>query len=161
MNSKDFKIIFFFLAEVLFLINQADAAAVILGGYDQERSNAVIGDVELYGCPGQNSIELEPLPIPTYLGGAVKLENEQSILFCGGYQVFNDTGRMTNKCYSYNAITNTWTPTLPLLQERYAFMLTNIDSMDDTEPDKLPTALGYHIDTEIQDMISNTWQPYR
>ena len=96
--------------------------------------------VELFGCPGRESIELDPIPYKVIWGSGAKLVNENTVLHCGGYVIEEDAS--TNECFTFNLINKSWTQVLPLLQSRFYYLITNVDSLDDTEPDLLPLAIG-------------------
>ena len=88
---------------------------------------------EIFGCPGEASIEVADFPLISVGAAGIFWDSEQVPLVCGGVDCYyNDnemaTGNVTNQCFTFDAEANAWNEVEALLNNRVLHFMGQITS---------------------------------
>jgi len=143
---------------------EAEEIALIIGGVwiPELPGDRVLSSVEIFGCDGRNTIEVEDYPITgTYLPGAVFLADKAEVLVCGGFGCPGGAPRCSDRldCHTFSLITGQWTDAPQMNAARFNYLMALAPDAEAGESKELkPVVLGSGPDTEILD--DGEWRPY-
>ena len=155
---------------------QRPNAAMVIGGY-QRATDEGLNKVELFGCEGYDSIELDSFPTAIELSAGVQYpEGEDVVVMCGGTATNptstdpnnpNPSVVLTDDCYWFvasNAEGERWVKGQNLPANKASHGMFKVKNTDTASDEMVPLVLGQgrqpYIFNPAADLPSGTWTNY-
>ena len=142
-------------------------AAVVIGGFDRNSDNG-LDKVELFGCEGYDSFEIESYPTTVEMAaGLAWPEGEEQLVVCGGTSKNPDGNGgivLMNDCYWFDASRaegSRWQQGEDLPAVRVAHGMFAVNNTDTTSDELVPMVLGQSRFTFIYNPYNGTWMDYK
>jgi len=143
------------------IMDNQDTVALIIGGVrDDDVLSKLKASVELFGCPDEESFEVDEFPPgPSYLTGGKYIASLDAALVCGGYSCSDDgfcAG--SNECYQWNP-KRQWIPAEDLIGNHWGHIMAVGPNLDSPDGDIHPIVLGFQYNVEI--FNGSSWTGYK
>ena len=138
-----------------------ETAAVLIGGFYTGPQISGLSSLEIFGCDGMTSRIIDSAPSNLYLSGSAFVHDDDGgyILICGGTYCEGECDYV-DECYTWRPNEMLWEPTSFMNRSRFNHIMAQLPVKDSGDPTTYPVALGYWVETEMLDPVTQIWSDY-